>query len=81
MAHQGTHMLCPDGPDALCLCQPDLYAVAVSGAHLFHQHVGPCADATSDALPHQQVGQQIHGHISARNKGQGNDQGQGQASG
>ena len=68
MAHQATHMAYLEDLDVLCQGQLDLYAVAVSGAHLFHQHVGPCADATSDALPHQQVGQQIHGHIPARNQ-------------
>jgi len=52
MAHQVTHMLCPDDPDAPCLRQPGLYAVVVPEAHLFHQHVDPCADATSDALSH-----------------------------
>jgi hypothetical protein len=78
MAHQVTHMVYLDDLDALCRGQPDLYAVAVSGAHLVHcrdQHAGPCADAISDALPHQQIGQQIHGHFAARNQSQGHDQG------
>ena len=84
MAHPVTHMPCLDDPDALRLHQLDLHADAVLGAHLAHlrdQYAGPCADAISDALQHQQIGQQIQGHISARNKGQGHDQGQGQASG
>ena len=68
MAHQVTHMLCPDDPDVPCQGQPDLYAVVVSEAHLFHQHVDPCADATPDALPHQQIGQQIQGHLAAWNQ-------------
>jgi len=31
MAHQVTRTTCPDDPDAPCLGQPDLYAVAVLG--------------------------------------------------
>ena len=71
MAHQVTRTTYPEGPDAPCRGQPDLYAVAVSGAHLAHCHdhyAGPCADAISDALPHQQIGQQIHGHLTTRNQ-------------
>jgi len=77
MAHQVTRTTCPDDPGAPCLGQPDLYAVAVLGhlAHCRDHYAGPCADATSNALQHQQIGQQVQGHISARNKGQGNDQG------
>jgi hypothetical protein len=61
MAHPVTHMPCLDDLDAPCLGQPALYAAAVV-THLAHCHVqyaGPCADATSDALPHQQIGQQV----------------------
>ena len=36
MAHQVTHMVYLDDLDALCQGQPDLYAVAVLGAHLPH---------------------------------------------
>ena len=36
MAHQVTHMAYLEDLDALCRGQPDLYAVAVSGAHLAH---------------------------------------------
>ena len=56
MAPLVTRTTYPEDPDAPCLGQPDLYAVAVSGAHLAHwpdQHAGPCAAATSDALSRQ----------------------------
>jgi len=49
MAHQATRTTFPEGPDAPRLDQPDLYAAAAPQAHLFHQHVDPCADATPDA--------------------------------
>jgi len=51
MVHQVTRTTYPEGPDALRLHQPDLYA-DVSEGHLAHWHdqcADPCADATPDA--------------------------------
>ena len=51
MVHQVTRITYPEGPDALRLHQPDLYA-DVSEGHLARcrdQYADPCADATPDA--------------------------------
>ena len=68
MVHQVTRTTYPEGPDALRLHQPDLYADVSEGrlVHLHDQYAGPYADATPDALSHQQIGQQIQGHLAAR---------------
>ena len=45
MVHQVTRITYPEGPDALRLHQPDLYAAASEGrlAHYRDQYAGPCA--------------------------------------
>ena len=68
MAHQVTHTICPVGPGVLCQGQLDRRRAAVSGAALAHwhdQYADPYVAATPDALSHQQIGQQIQGHLAA----------------
>ena len=51
MVHQVTRTTYPEGPDALRLHQPDLYADVPEGrlAHWHDQYADPCADVTPDA--------------------------------